>query len=82
MVKHTRSQQPLPGELNLPSRLPGLEPSLRNTDALPVRQLKLVLVAGPCAGAVVWEVHARERVWAEVVLTVGCNGIIVSLRFE
>lgn len=77
--KHTRSQQPLPRQLDLPGRLPGLEPSLRNADALTVRQLELVLVAGPCAGAVVWEVHTRERVWAEVVLAVGCYAVVVSL---
>lgn len=76
---HTCSQQPLPRQLDLPGRLPSLESSLGNTDALPVRQLELVLVAGPCAGAVVWEVHARERVWAEVVLAVGCCVVVVSL---
>lgn len=81
MIKPTCSQKPLPRQLDLPSCLPSLEPSPRNADALTVRQLKFVLMAGPCAGAVVWEVHACERVWAEVVLAVGCCSDVVSLGF-
>ena len=77
-----RSQQPLPRQLDLPSRLPGLEASSRDADPLPIRQLELVLVTGPWAGAVVWEVHARQRVRAEVVVAVGCVGGIVSLGFS
>lgn len=77
-----RSQKPLPRQLDLPSRLPGLEASSRDADALPIRQLELVLVTGPWAGAVVWKMHARQRVWAEVVVAVGCVGEqVLALEF-
>lgn len=65
------SQQPLPRQLDLPSRLTGLEAALGHTDAVAFSQLELVLVARPGARAVVREVHAGERVRAEVVGAVG-----------
>lgn len=66
------SQQSLPRQLDLPSRLASLVTALGYTDSLPIRQLNLFFVGWPRAGAVMGEVDARERVGAEVVAAKGC----------
>lgn len=78
------SQQPLPRQLDLPSRLAGLEPALRHANARALTQLELVLVTRPGAGAVVREMDAGKRVWAEVVGAIGCFSLtlVVSSYFQ
>lgn len=65
------SQKTLARQLNLPRRLACSKTTSRDADPVTVCELKLVLVCGPGARAVVGEVDAGEGVGAEVVFAVG-----------
>lgn len=72
------SQQALAGQLDLARRFAGLEAAPGNTNTLSVCELEFVLVAWPCAGAVVREMYAGEGVGAEVIGTVCCGRRILA----
>lgn len=63
-------QKPLPCELDFPGRLSSLPAALADTYSYAVSKLHLVFDLRECAGAVVREMDARERLWAEVVRAV------------
>lgn len=55
-----QSQQSLSGQLNLSSRLAGLEPALRYTDSAPFSKLDLFFNIGVLAWAVLRDRDASE----------------------
>lgn len=73
---HTPSYQPLPRQFNLSCRLPLLPTPLTHTRHTPVPELDLILYRRERARAVVREVHAGERVGAEVFVAVG-GGVLL-----
>ena len=70
-MSYSRLQQSLPSQLNLPRSLSRLESAFAHTRHATVFKLDLVFDFWECARAVVREVHAAERVRAEVFVTMG-----------
>jgi hypothetical protein len=70
-ISHSRSQQSLPSQLDLPRSLSRLEPSFAHACHATIAKLDLVFNFGECARAVMREVNAAERVRAEVFVAMG-----------
>ena len=70
-MSHSRLQQSLSSQLDLPRSLSRLESSFAHARHAAVAKLDLVFDFWECARAVVREVHAAERVRAEVFVAMG-----------
>jgi hypothetical protein len=70
-MSHSRSQQSLSSQFNLPRSLSRLETAFAHACHAAVAKLDLVFNFGECARAVVREVDAAERVRAEVFVAMG-----------
>lgn len=71
-------QQTFPSQLHLAGGFASLEATPGHTNALSVCELKFILVTGPWAGTVMWEVYTGEGVGTQIIRAVSCAGYRIS----